>query len=275
MNECYERAPKLALAAMVGMLFIVTSSQAHQQWLAPNFFAQSGESAWLSFDHTFGDRRFLPSSGPGSYYSWWIVGSDGLRRSWPHLFMGKTRTVGEIELTQGGTYRLEALEDELPWTQIKIDGKDHWQPGTRRDFKGSEITRSRIYFNKVVSYVTLGSMTRTVLSSTGDPLEIVFEDHPNDLREGNEIRVRVLTSGEPLDNQTVRMFSEQTEGHDASETCNTDKKGYCELKAASAGRFLLTTNTEGDNPKGSSTDDFHHGYSVLIEVKAADKTESE
>lgn len=262
----------LAVVAVVSLFSWAGSSEAHQQWLAPSFTFQSGDSAWLSFDHTFGDQRFLPSSGPGSYYSWWVVGPDGLRRSVPHLFLGKTRTVGEIELTDSGTYRIEAVEDLLPFTQIKIDGEDKWQPGTRADFDGFEVVRSRVYFNKAVSYVTLDSMSRSSLESTGDPLEILFEDHPNDLYEGRGFQVRVLAFGEPVRNQEVRIFSEYTQGHEASDACSTDANGFCEFEMPTPGRYLLATNTEGASPEDAATDGFNHGYSVLIELKAANGT---
>ena len=262
------------LAAGLGLVLVSGLATAHQQWLAPNFVFQSGESAWLSFDHTFGDQRFQASSGPGSYYSWWIIGPDGLRRNVPHLFLGKTRTVGEIELTEPGTYRIEAVEDLMPWTLLKVDGKDTWQPGTRADFDGFDVERSRVYFNKSVSYVTLGSMSQSLLSGTGDPLEITFAEHPNDLRAGTSFEVRVLTFGEPLSDQEIRIFAEASKGHDANDKCSTNSSGVCEFEMASPGRYLLATSTEGTSADDDATDGYSHGYSVVIELKAAAAVES-
>jgi len=82
----------------------VPLSHAHQQWLSPNTFFETTGSAWVSFDHTFSDRRFHPGFSPGSYYRWWVVDPTGSRRSVPHLFLGKTRVVGELELEEEGTY---------------------------------------------------------------------------------------------------------------------------------------------------------------------------
>lgn len=259
----------LAAATLAGLFSYAGSSHAHQQWLAPNFVFQSGDSAWLSFDHTFGDKRFQPGSGPGSYYSWWIVGPDLLRRSVPHLFVGKTRTVGEIELTDAGTYRLEAVEDMMPWTQIKLDGENTWQPGTRADFEGYEVVRSTVFFNKSVSYASLESTSRSALQGAGDPLEILFESHPNELRAGQGFEVRVLAFGEPLADQEIRIYSESSEGHDATETCSTNSRGSCEFQMATPGRYLMATSTEGDTPDDPATDGFSHGYAVLVEVRAA------
>ena len=259
----------LATVAVISLFAVVPPSAAHQQWLAPNFFFETGESAWLSFDHTSGDRRFQPSSSPGSYYRWWVVGPDGLRRPVPFIFLGKTRTVGEVELEEAGTYRLEGVEALMPWTQIKVDGENKWYPGTRNDFEGSEIERSRVYFNKAVSYVTLASSNRSVLAASGDPLEIVFEDHPNELRVGDSFRVKVLASGKPLADQEIQVYSEHSSGHDATVTCTTDGKGSCRIELPGPGRFLLRTRSEGDSPASAGTDGYTHSFSVLVEAKEA------
>ena len=260
----------VAMAAVAGFLTWVGPSLAHQQWLAPSFVYQSGDSAWLSFDHTFGDQRFQPSSGPGSYYSWWIVGPDGIKRSVPHLFLGKTRTVGEIELTEPGTYRIEGVEDKMPFTLIKVDGEDKWQPGTRADFDGYEVVRSRVYFNKSVTYVTLESESDSLLEIAGDPLEILFEENPTNLYEEKGFQVRVLASGEPLTNQEVQIYSADSHGHDAAETCSTDSSGYCGFEMSSGGRYLLQTSIQGDNSDNAVTDGYSYAYSVLIELKSAE-----
>ncbi|MEM7081459.1 MAG: DUF4198 domain-containing protein [Pseudomonadota bacterium] len=265
-NRSSRQYRHLALTGVFSLLLLTATSHAHVQWLAPNFNLESGESAWLSFDHAFSDRRFIPSSGPSSYYVWWIVGPDGFKKSIPHLFLGKTRTVGEIELTDPGTYRLEAIEDRMAWTKIKLNEKEQWQPGSRDAFSGHEVVSSRLYFQKSVSYVSLGSLTKSVLKPTGDPIEIVFDQHPNDLHADKDFVIRVLSDGAPLADQDVLVYAEGSDGHDATSTCTTNALGRCELTLATAGRYLLTTNTEGDYAEGASTDGYTYTYSVVIEA---------
>ncbi|MEL7537022.1 MAG: DUF4198 domain-containing protein [Pseudomonadota bacterium] len=245
---------------------VASQAQAHQQWLAPNVFVDTRESAWVTFDHTFGDQRFHPSSGPGSYYSWWFTGSDGLKRSIPFVFVGKTRTVGEVELEEPGTYRLEGVEDMMAWTLLKVDGEERWQPGSREEFAGREIVRSRVYFNKAVAYVSIGSDSRTLPEATGDPLEIVFSDHPNELQIGAGFSVRALASGKPLAEQEIRVYSEQGSGHDASFVCTTNASGACRIEVSTAGRYLLATNTTIDSATHPETDGSSYGYSVMVDV---------
>ena len=97
----------LALVGLSG------ATGAHQQWLSPNVFLVSGDSLWISFDHTFGDQRFQAASGPGSYYNWWFAGPDGLRQPVPFLFIGKTRTTGRSVHLRRTTFPERHLLHEL------------------------------------------------------------------------------------------------------------------------------------------------------------------
>ncbi|MDJ0877533.1 MAG: DUF4198 domain-containing protein [Halieaceae bacterium] len=255
----------LRLTIALAVTLAGSHSGAHQQWLAPNLFMATGESAWISFDHTFGDQRFQPASGPGGYYSWWITGPDGLRRQVPFLFVGKTRTTGEVELEEAGTYRLEGVES-MSWSKLIIDGEAQWQPGTREDYSDYEVESSRYYFQKALSYVTLQSASRGVLASRGEPLEILFEDHPNEWHDGKKLRIKVLAAGKPVPKQPVKIFTEHTEGHDEEAVCTTDRRGACEITAPSEGRILLMTSIEGEEPALAGTDGYYYGISVLLEV---------
>lgn len=258
------RIPLAWLAALAACL-ATSASLAHQQWLAPHAFTLSGESAWISFDHTFSDQRFQPDSGTGGYYSWWITGPDGLKKQVPFLFVGKTRTTGEVELEAAGTYRLEGIESMF-WSKLIIDGETHWSPGTPEDYPDHEIEKSRYYFQKAVSYVTLESADKGALAPTGEPIEILFEDHPNEWREGKPLRIKVLSNGEPVAKQPVKIFTERTEGHDEEAVCTTDRRGACKISAPGSGKILLMTNIEGEKPAPAGTDGYYYGITVLLEA---------
>ena len=92
--------------------------------------------------------------------------------------------------------------------------------------------------------------------------------HPNNLRAGQPIQVRVLASGKPLANQKIDVFAEQSEGHDASTSCTTGASGDCELRSLTPGRYLLATSAQGDSPDNADSDGFSHSYSAVIEVRA-------
>ncbi|MEM7219258.1 MAG: DUF4198 domain-containing protein [Pseudomonadota bacterium] len=249
-------------------LSLPPNALAHQQWLLPNWFIDSGDGSWVTFDHTFSDSRFRPGSGPSSYYQWWAVGPENLKESIPFLYLGKTRAIGEIELTKPGTYRLEGVENRMAWTRIKVDGEERWQPGTRADHVGREILTSRSYFNKALAYVTLGESSSVPASTNGDPLEISFGVHPNRIAVGKTIRFRTLASGQALTGQDIEVYTELGGAHDDPVSrCTSDREGWCELIFERAGLHLLVTSARGEYPPGSETDGYSHGVNVMLRVE--------
>lgn len=256
----------LAATVFAGFLAAVAPTRAHQQWLMPNFFSHDGDTAWLSFDHTFGDRRFHADSAPGLYYQWWVVEPDLRKRSVPSLFAGRTKIVGEVELTAPGTYRLEAEEPNMVWTKIKVDGTDRWQPGSRAIFEGREIVESKVYFAKAQAYVSLGPTSQAVQAASGDPLEIVFQQHPNELQAGRGFEVTLLSFGKPVAEHALQLFSARSAGHDPTLSCSTDAKGMCEIVPENPGRYLLRARLEGATPDDPKTDGFSYSVSVTLEI---------
>ncbi len=260
------RGRHLALLLCTAVL-LTGQSQAHQQWLAPNLFVTDAEPVWITFDHTFSDRRFQPGSSPGAYYQWWVVSPDGVSQSVPSLFLGKTRTVGEIELQAPGTYRLEGVEASMPWTQLRIDGEERWQPGSRAEHVGSDIIVSRRYFSKALAYVSMGAPSATTTHATKDPLEITFDAHPNTLKSKEAFSVTVLSYGQVVSNQPVALYPERGSAHDdATVECRTDSQGRCSLNAPQPGRVILTTEAKGELDDDTTVDGYVHRVSVMLEL---------
>ena len=85
---------------------VITPVFGHQQqWILPNFFYTNRESPWLGIEHTWGDQRFVPRHGSGTLL--WIIHPEGWHIGPASTYVGQTRTVAEIELTESGTYRIE------------------------------------------------------------------------------------------------------------------------------------------------------------------------
>jgi uncharacterized GH25 family protein len=101
---------------------------------------------------------------------------------------------------------------------------------------------------------------------SNDPVEIVFEDHPNELEHGKSFRVRVMSFGKPVAEQEINAYSEQTSGHDASATCKTNADGYCQIEPPSHGRLLLSTSIQGDDAKVPGVDGYTYSYSVMVHI---------
>lgn len=243
-------------------------AQAHQQWVLPTFFTNESQdkSVWLGFDHALGDRRFSPSVGPGPALLW-VVGPDDQRESPSGVHVGKTRTVGEIELTNPGTYRLEAEEPEAHWTQIKDGEKKRWLRAPHDQVEGRTIVKSKRYWAKAIAYVTFRTRTTGPLAAQNDPLELVPRDHPNDIRARKPFQLTVLASGKPLANRKVEVYADNSSGHDAAFTCTSRSDGTCNLVFPDSGRYLMRVHNEIDATGDPKADAYSHTVFLMVAVK--------
>ncbi|MEM9316530.1 MAG: DUF4198 domain-containing protein, partial [Pseudomonadota bacterium] len=159
----------------------------------------------------------------------------------------------------------------MAWTQLRIDGEKRWQPGSRAEHVGSDIIASRRYFSKALAYVSIGSPSATTTAATGDPLEIVFDVHPNRLRAQDAFSVTIRSYGRALSDQPVQLYPERGSAHDeATAECRTDSKGRCTLKVQQPGRVLLTTQAKGELDNDPTVDGYIHHVSVMLELGAPD-----
>ena len=114
--------------------------------------------------------------------------------------------------------------------------------------------------------IDIGSTSTKAIAPSNAPLEIVFKDHPNELKFSESFRVSVLASGKPVAGQEINVYSEQTSGHDAATSCTTDAEGNCTIEPPSHGRLLLNTRKQVDDGDFDGVDGFTHTYAVLINI---------
>ena len=215
MNACL---PPRVLAiragcAVASILFCFdgASCAAHQKWLLPNFFVAAKAPVWLSFDVTWSDTPFTAEAGVGKQPIS-VIGPDGVRQTPPSIFVGKTKSVAEMELTKPGTYRLEAIDPLAYWTQVEQNGKEQWVRKPKNEVAELPIKRSDLYWSKAAAYVTLGEPTDVPPPDHEDPLDILLEQHPNRLAVGDTLNVQVVSYGKPLPNAEIKLFAADARG---------------------------------------------------------------
>ena len=121
---------------------VITPVLGHQQWILPNFFYTNHESPWLGIEHTWGDQRFVSGRGSGTLLS--IIHPEGWRMGRPSsIFVGQTRTVGEIELREPGTYRIETDHPAQYVAEIEVDGQKTWVSKSKDQLPDAKIIQSR------------------------------------------------------------------------------------------------------------------------------------
>ena len=245
---------------------VLTPVFGHQQWILPNFFYTEHDSPWLGIEHTWGDQRFVSGQGSGTLLS--IIHPEGWRMGPPSsIYVGQTRTVGEMELREPGTYRIETDRPAEYWMQIEVNGEKKWVKKSSDQLPGEKIIQSAHQWSQATTFVTVKEYTQGVLEATGAFLEIVPATHPNNISEGKPFVVRVLSRGESVPNQEVQAYSEIDSGHDSTLAAVTNADGECELVFPSPGRYLLTANLRQDAKDSSRANIDIFSVSVLVEVR--------
>ena len=143
---------------------VVTPVFGHEQWILPNFFFTNDKSPWLGIEHTAGEQRFVPGHGLGSPL--WIIHPEGWRMGRPSsIFVGQTRTVGEIELREPGTYRIETDSPAQYMTEIEVDGEKRWVSKPKDQLPGKKVVRALHQWSQTTTFVTVNEYTQGVLEA--------------------------------------------------------------------------------------------------------------
>jgi hypothetical protein len=236
----------------------------------PNFFVAEKGPAWLSFDVTWSDRPFTAESGVGAQ-PLWVVDPSGRRQAPPTVFVGKTKSVAEIELTEAGTYRLEAIDPLTYWTQIEENGHTQWLKKSKNEVTTGAIKRSDLYWSKATAYVTLGAPTDVPPPDDAEPLDIRIAAHPNRLSAGDTLNLRVVSYGKALPRAEVKAFAANATGHEPSFTIECGDDGSGSFKADAAGWLLLACQVErevSDDPKADI-----HSFNVYLTLEIRPRNE--
>jgi hypothetical protein len=239
---------------------------AHQKWLWPNRFAAEKAPVWISFDVTWSDVAFAAEKGVGEQ-PLSVVGPTGRRQSPARVFVGNTKSTAEAELTEEGTYRLEAVDPLSYWTRIEKDGSERWLKKPKNEVTEAKITRADYYWAKAVAYVSVGKQSELPASNAADPLDIELETHPSQIAARRPIITRVISFGKPLSNAEIKVFSANATGHDPLEIVKCDADGRAEMQLATPGKCLLACEIErnvADDPH-ADIHSFHFYLTLLVQ----------
>jgi uncharacterized GH25 family protein len=266
---CRPRRSWLAICALLALLAQANPVRAHQKWLWPNVFRAEKTPAWVSFDVTWSDRAFTAEQGVGEQ-PLIVIDPQGERRTPPQVFVGKTKTTAEIELTKPGTYRLESVDPPTYWTRVAAEGgKERWLKRPKNEVQGERIIRSDLYYSKAVAYVTVGDPSELPASDDKDPLDIMPLSRPARLVAGDPLELRVVSYGKPVASANIKVFGPASTGHEPSQSLQCDASGVATTQCGEPGKYLFVCELErkaADDPKADI-----HSFNVYLTLNVQPK----
>lgn len=242
---------KSTLSLLAILSLGLSAAHAHRAWVLPSTTVLSGDESWVTFDLCASNNIFFPNHRPMPVDSITALAPDGSAIAPQNATEGALRTTFDLELKQEGTYMIGVIRSGLGAFWREGEERKRWR-GTKEELISKGITKKpgvRISdgHSAIISYVTLGKPSDTVLKPKGQGIEIVFNDgHPNDLFTNETSKLTVLLNGKPAAGLELTLMPDGDRyRNEAGEIkLKTDDKGSCEIHWSKAGRYWLNAEIE-------------------------------
>ena len=189
-------------------------------------------------------------------------------------FLGKYRTVFDVELKQQGTYRIATVNKGLMVRWEGADGKPGGLRGAKpedlatkvpKDAKNLQVSQS---VGRIETFVTNGAPNDTALKATGEGIELMPVTHPNDLFAGEAATFRMLIDGKPAAGLEFEITRGGTRYRNAQEEIKvtTDASGEFSVTWPEAGMYWLETGTEDNKTSVKQAAKRRLSYVATLEV---------
>ncbi|MBL8877619.1 MAG: DUF4198 domain-containing protein [Phycisphaerales bacterium] len=243
--------------AAVFIFGVVSAAAAHEFWIEPSSFRPSASSI-VQIDLRVGDgfpgealqrsaekidRFFAVVNGEQRD----IIGKDGSQPA--GLF--KTDQPGPVTLA----YRSKHSHIELPAEKFESYLKEEGLDGiiAKRAQRGESAKPGREAYSRCAkSIINIDGASGKVGRSVDFPLEILMDADPASLKAGDEVVVRLLLNGKPLEGILTRATHKSNTAVAASG--RTDKEGQVRLKLGADGMWMIHCVHMREAPAGLDAD---------------------
>lgn len=228
------------------LLVTMTQAHAHRQWLLPSSTQIDAKEAWVTIDGAVSENLFDFDTNALDLDNLQIVAPDGSLLSPSNSVTTKFRSSADIKLAQKGTYKISNVSQNV-MASYTLNGESKRWRGTEENMtqipsEAKDINVSRT-FTRLETYVTVDKATDSVLSMTGQGLELLPLNHPNELFSKESTRFKVLLEGKPLVNHMVSIIAGgvRYRGILGEIAAVSDKNGVIEVTWLNAGMYYLKT----------------------------------
>lgn len=243
--KTFKRALLLAALPALGL---ISTANAHRQWLLASTTILSGEDQWVSVEGAISNDLFFPNHHAIPLKRTTAFSPSGKQLELQNASEGKIRSSFELLLEEQGTYRIASVSDRMiaSWQE---NGERQRMRGSKDDLiaKGisdKEDLKIGEYTSRVETIVTCGAPTP--IETTGSGLEFAFDTHPNDIFLGETTRFQVILDGQPKSGCEVTIVKGNDRFRNSVNELivTSDAEGYIEIDWPSTGRFWLNASED-------------------------------
>jgi uncharacterized GH25 family protein len=246
---------RLAVLAASALL-MVTSAQAHRQWVLPSSTNLSAKEAWVTFDAAVSNEIFVFEHNAAALDGLVVTAPDGSAVTAENAFKGRFRSVFDLKLVKEGTYRV-ALVSDAYMASYKLGNELKRVRGTAESLakdipaQAQELRVTQMQ-NRVETFVTRGKPSTEVLKPSGRGIELVPVTHPTDLVVAEPAVFRFLDNGKPAAGYSVTVILDgvRFRGALGEIKLETDAKGEVRIQWPAAGRYWLNVVPPGAPREG-------------------------
>ena len=252
-SATFKRAITLtATVAAIAAAFVPLTASAHRMWLLPSGTSLPAEKAWVTVDAAVSTDVFFADHNPLKLDNLVITAPDGTQAKPENASTGKYRSTFDVQLSQGGTYKLGIVNNAM-FASYKENGQTKRWRGTAETFakdvpanaEDLQVTQSS---GRVETFVTAGKPGGKALSITGSGLEMQTITAPTDLFVGEAASFRMMIDGKPAANVKVSVISGgiryRNKLNEISAT--TDQDGKFSVTWPTAGMYWLEASLKDD-----------------------------
>ncbi|WP_375749568.1 DUF4198 domain-containing protein [Vibrio sp. HN007] len=230
------------------------STQAHPRWILPSHFTVSKQGGdWLTFDVTASNGTFVFDK-PASAEATYVLLPDGVKKRPDAVFKGKRRSVLDYYFEQEGTHKVAFVSGPDYYTSYKAGESDElmWVKASKAERssvlpKQAKDVETKLFSNRVETYITLGKPTEKAFTIEGKFLELKPVTHPSDIVEGEPVTFQFFYEGEPQQGVKAEITRDGTLYRNQPNEINviSDAKGEVTFTPQQAGRYLMKASYQG------------------------------
>lgn len=241
------------LSLGLALVTLPLTSLAHRQWVLPSTTVLSGVDQWISVEGASSNNLFFPNHRPLRLESIHVTDPEGEPVELHSATAGEIRTTFELHLAKQGTYAIAVQSSgrrgpaNTVFGTWEKDGKPERWRGTIEELKALDLTTMPGFklrergSRQLVTFVTCGAPTTSVLEPTGEGLEIEYLTHPNDLFHGESAQFRLLLDGQPAADAelTIVPGNDRFRNDPGEVTFTSDADGLVTIPWPAPGRYWV------------------------------------